>query len=81
MKDETITARYFNANGFACGIVAVITRDDDGHVITWAAYMGGTDLVQREKDAIDWIAENGCKISLEDAAHYYSWLPANKYRD
>jgi len=59
-------ARYYNANGFAVAIVALITLNID-----WAAYIGGTDLTERQEDAIDWVSRKGCKLSGKDARYYF----------
>lgn len=69
------TARYYNANGFAVAVVAVITEGID-----WSVYIGGTDLVEREADAVKWVAEMGAKLSRADAKYYFPdiMLP---YRD
>lgn len=61
-----IEARYYNANHFAVAIVAVITEGID-----WAAYIGGDDGTQRERETIAYVRDNGCKISEEDARHYF----------
>lgn len=71
----TRTARYYNSNGFAVAIVAVITEGVD-----WAAYIGGTDLIQRERDAVEWVAEKGDKLSSEDARYYFPDIDL-PYRD
>ncbi len=48
VNNELLTwERYGNANRFAWAIVAVSTLDRDGNLISWSAYMGGNDLVDR----------------------------------
>ncbi len=48
---------YYNANGYACTIVAVITEGID-----WAAYMGGCPDNYGWDEAYHFVAERGSKI-------------------
>ena len=57
--------RYWNTNGVGIGIVAVVTKDID-----WAAYMGA-DNGWSEEACLQWTAENGAKLSAEDAKHFF----------
>lgn len=61
-----IEARYYNANYYATAIVAVITEGID-----WAAYIGGADKSITEKEAVKFVADRGCKLSENDARHYF----------
>jgi hypothetical protein len=56
--------RYYNANGFACGIVASIGAGD------WAAYIGGFDP-QSEKACLQFVAKYGATLSEKDARHFF----------
>lgn len=58
--------RYYNSNYQAMAIVAVITEGVD-----WAAYANGVDHALRERDAAEWVAEYGSKLSSEDAKHIF----------
>ena len=73
--------RYWNANGFAGAIVAVLTLgscSDD--LIDWSAYIGGCDLTSRAEEAERWVAKHGNKVSREDAEYYFPDLPIELYR-
>lgn len=59
------SARYWNINGIAIAVVAVITEDID-----WVAYIGATTGVEYETDAIDWTIKFGAKLYNADA-HYF----------
>jgi len=65
-KREILQARYFNANYYACAVVAVIT-----HGVDWAVYMGGCDYKLPWKEANEFVAEYGCKLSAEDARYFF----------
>ena len=60
------TARYYNANGFAVAIVAVINEGID-----WAAYIGGTNETKHQEDAVKIVSEKGCKLYSKDAKYYF----------
>ncbi len=63
---KLITARYYNANYYATAIVAAVTEGID-----WAAYIGGADHTVSEEEAVQYVAAKGCKLSEEDARHYF----------
>ena len=63
--------RYYNANYQACCIVAVVNYID-GVVFDWAAYINGVDYRISEAEAVEWVADHGCKIS---AAHARAIFP------
>lgn len=76
------TGRYYNSNGFAVAIVAVIHYDaEDDTVRMWSAYIGGTDQTWHEADAVDWVARMGDMLRPADAHHYFPDLPMELYRD
>jgi len=60
-----IRGRYFNSNGHATAIVAVVTVGVD-----WAAYIGEADP-QREWEAYPHVAETGSKLLEKDARHFF----------
>jgi len=72
-------ARYVNSNGFATAVVAVV-GSNQGEIRDWAAYWGGCDLTRKEDDCLRWVAENGAKMSYEDAMHFFPYLPGVLYR-
>lgn len=57
--------RYWNANGFACAVVASIGQEGK-----WSAYIGGADP-QSEEEALDFVARHGVKLEEEDARHFF----------
>jgi hypothetical protein len=61
-----IEARYYNANYYATVIVASITEGID-----WAAYIGGAPDDMDERNAIEFVAQHGCKLSRKDAKYYF----------
>lgn len=67
VDDEILVeARYYNANRYACAVVAVMTPGVD-----WAAYMGGCGSDLSEEEAVRFVARKGCKLSEEDARHFF----------
>lgn len=58
--------RYYNANGCAVAIVAVVTEGID-----WAVYIGATQPDVPQEETVEWVAKHGCKLSIEDARHYF----------
>jgi len=64
---QIIEGRYYNANYYATAIVAVITEDID-----WAAYIGGAPVDIREREAVEFVADKGNKLSESDAKHFFS---------
>lgn len=75
-----VCARYRNSGGFALAVVASVHFSPDGQLGDWAAYWGGTDKTQREEDAVRWAAEHGCKLSRDDAKHFFPGFPMSYYR-
>jgi len=77
IKTHLEVARYWNANGQACCIVATITEGVD-----WVAHVNGVprEGVWREKEAIDWVAEYGCKLIRSDAQYFFPNIKL-PYRD
>ena len=63
---KIIEGRYYNANYYATAIVAVITEGID-----WAAYIGGALPGITEKDAVEFVAEKGCKLLEKDARYFF----------
>jgi hypothetical protein len=75
--------RYHNSNGFVSAIVAVIFALEDGRIVDWSAYMGGSHYYREEEkeSGIKHIAEyTGGKISVEDAAYFFPNLPLGLWR-
>lgn len=77
---KTIAGRYYNSNGVATAIVAVVTYREDGSVLDWAGYIGGTTNTWAEDLAYEVVAERGCKLSIDDACYYFGSLPRERYR-
>ncbi len=63
---KLIEGHYWNANYYAMAIVASITEGID-----WAAYIGGADHTIPEGDAVQFVADRGCKLSEKDARHFF----------
>ena len=61
-----VVGRYFNSNYHAMAIVAVITEGVD-----WAVYANGVDYTIREREAAEWVAEYGDKLSSVDAKYFF----------
>ncbi len=61
-----IEGRYYNANYYATAIVAVITEGID-----WAVYIGGAPHDIREREAIEFVADKGDKLSESDAKYFF----------
>lgn len=57
--------RYWNANGYATAVVASI--GDEG---AWSAYIGGCPP-KSEEEGLQIVARDGCKLSEEDARHFF----------
>uniref|UniRef100_A0A6M3IZW7 Uncharacterized protein n=1 Tax=viral metagenome TaxID=1070528 RepID=A0A6M3IZW7_9ZZZZ len=72
-KDEHrrfFEGRFWNQGGKQLAIVACVTEyGDEGD---WAAYIG-TDAPNsyREEDTCLYVARHGCKLSKEDAKHFF----------
>ena len=73
-RAETLTARYYNANGVQTAIVARAHRH--GERGDWAAYIGSTTTALTQDETVDWVLRYGCKLSREDAAYYFPALAA-----
>lgn len=71
----TIERRYFNAQGWAVAIVASIT-----HGIDWGVYIGATWGPMSEKETMEYVVKNGCKMQEEDARYYFPELKSMPYR-
>ena len=61
-----VEARYWNTNGIAIAIIAIITEDID-----WAAYVGATDMIDYKDDTLQWTAHWGAKLWESDARHFF----------
>ncbi len=72
-------ARYYNANGYAMAVVAVVNHDNE-ELFDWAAYMNGCSANISEREAWEWVAEYGCKLSRADASHFFPTLDIDHYR-
>ena len=60
-----LEGRYYNCNGRGICIIAVVTKGVD-----WAAYTGADDGWS-EQHCLEWAADNGAKLSREDAKHLF----------
>jgi len=63
---QIIEGRYYNANYYATAIVAVVTEDID-----WAAYIGGVPVDIQEREAVEFVADKGNKLSESDAKYFF----------
>lgn len=63
---QLICDNYYNTNGSAVAIVAVVTEGID-----WAAYIGGTNANIPKEETVEWVAMKGCKLREEDARHFF----------
>jgi hypothetical protein len=63
---KLVTARYYNCNYYATAIVASITEGID-----WAAYIGGADCRLLESEAVEYVRDNGDKLSEKDARYFF----------
>lgn len=81
-KGRTIVGgRYINVNGFASAVVASLTFRGSGNLYDWTVYWGGCDKTRREHDCLEWVADHGARMSVEDAAHFFDDLPIGLYRE
>jgi hypothetical protein len=88
MNQKFITARYSNCGngdfgGFALAIVLVVTVTDQKELIDWTAYWGATPSAGwTEKETVEWVAQNGNKLSTRDAKYFSQGedLPMDRYR-
>jgi hypothetical protein len=64
---QSIEARFWNCQGKHIAIVASITKG-----VVWAAYIG-TDAPDSytEDGTLKYVLEKGCKLSEEDAKHFF----------
>jgi hypothetical protein len=67
---QYLEGRFWNQGGKQLAIVAVVTQV--GEYGDWAAYIG-TDAPNsyHEKDTCLHVAEYGCKLSADDAKHFF----------
>jgi hypothetical protein len=63
---KIIPLGYWNSNGIATAIVAVVNFFD-GKLFDWAAYIGGTEKTWKEEDAYEEVKRHGCKLQSEFA--------------
>lgn len=70
-----ITARYFNAQGWAVAIVASIT-----HGLDWATYIGATFGSLSEEETVQYVVKFGCKLPEKDARYFFPELKHLLYR-
>ena len=63
-----IEGGYWNANGSAVAIVAVVNEGID-----WAAYIGGTSDDYTEQETMIWVTRHGCKLLRETALHFFAF--------
>ena len=87
MKDKLIRSRYWNANGFAVAIVAVVTLrpTTNNHTeplpIDWACYIGATEGgFTLEADTVIFAYRNGCKLSRDEALAFFPQFAKVPYR-
>ena len=65
-----LEGRFWNQGGKQLAIVAIITSINEWG--DWAAYIG-TDAPDsyREQATCEYVAEQGCKLSEQDARHFF----------
>lgn len=65
-----LEGRFWNQDGKQLAIVAIVTQFGDTG--DWAAYIG-TDAPTsyREEDTLMIVTEQGCKLSRQDAEHFF----------
>lgn len=80
MESETRKLRYWNGNGGAVAIIAVVNKLDNGRIFDWAVYIGAGPS-EHEADCVAYVAEHGDKLSDIDAVHFAPDLPISRYRD
>jgi len=64
--NHILEGMYWNANGSAVAIIAVVTPGID-----WAAYIGGTGDDYRKEETLRWVARYGCKLPEATARHFF----------
>ena len=70
-----ITARYFNAQGWAVAIVASVT-----HGVDWAVYIGATFGPLSEEETVEYVVKYGCKLPEQDGRYFFPELERTPYR-
>ena len=63
---KLLTGRYYNCNGHAMAIVAVVTEDID-----WTVYANGVDAALNDQDAAVWVALYGVKLPEADGRYFF----------
>lgn len=66
---DIIASKYWNTNRAQVAIVAIQGGNNDV-----AAYIGGTQDVQREEDTLKWVVEYGAKLTDIEAHRMLSEL-------
>lgn len=67
---QSLEGRFWNDGGNHIAIVAMVTTYDDKG--DWAAYIGTDAPHSRTEEAtLQDVAEHGCKLSEEDARHFF----------
>ena len=64
--NQILEGGYWNANGVAVAIIAVVTPGID-----WAAYIGGTGDDYLKEETLRWVARCGCKLPEATARHFF----------
>ncbi len=67
---QYLEGRFWNQSGKQLAIIAIVTQIGDWG--DWSAYIG-TDAPNsyREEDTLIQVAKHGCKLSEEDARHFF----------
>jgi len=77
---RVIEGRYWNINGVALCIVAVVTFIN-GEEFDWAAYIGGTPDSCSEEETIEFVWQYGAKLTKGDALHFFPGFKHIYYRE
>lgn len=79
--------RYWNANGFAVAVVAVVTMaepkggEGPDEPFDWGSYIGATEgSAMRERETVAWVADWGCKLSKNIACAFFPQFAEIPYR-
>ena len=72
-EENKFEGRYWNSNGFAVAVVALVTPQVD-----WGAYIGGASP-EREEEGLRFVATHGNKLTEEDARYFFPHIDL-KYR-
>ena len=78
-KRKLKPARFYNCGTHGVAIVASMNYDNDGNIADWTAYIG-VGSVQTENDCHMEVAEQGIKLSMTDAFHFFPNLPGTLWR-